>query len=331
MNDTPLQDKIQKPTGAIYLHCDWHASHYIRVRLDEVFGRNNFINEIIWHYRKWSAGKGLFQRNHDNIFFYRKSNAKGRTFNTLYTPRAASTLKRFGERKIISGFDKGGKRLPSQMAKEKSVGVAMDDVWEIGRVPPIKQHYPTEKPLALLERIITVSSDPGQIVLDPFCGCGTTVVAAEKLKRNWIGIDISPTAIKVIGDRFKRLGYDPGEVLGLPNTIKELRKLKPMEFQNWVIREKFNGAVGPKGGDKGIDGLSFMLHEPIQVKQSDRVGRNVVDNFLAAMHRVKKKRGYIVAFSFGKGAIEEAAALKRREDIEIILITVEELLSRGAV
>jgi DNA modification methylase len=323
--------RVLKSTGSLYLHCDWHASHYLRIALDGIFGRNNFINEIIWHYRKWSAGKGLYQRNHDNILFYSKSNSKERAFNPIYMPRAKSTLKRFGDQKIISGYDGVGKRAPAQMSKEKSAGVALDDVWEISRVPPIKQLYPTEKPIALLERIVSVSTNPGQIVLDPFCGCGTSVVAAEKLKLDWIGIDISPTSIKVIKDRLLKLKYNAPEIIGLPTTIKELRALKPFEFQNWVIRERFNGAIGPKGGDKGIDGYSFMLHEPIQVKQSDGVGRNVIDNFHAAIRRTNKKRGYIVAFSFGKGAYEEAASIKKREEIEVILLTAEELLSKGAV
>lgn len=323
--------RVLKPTGSIYLHCDWHAAHHLRIRMDEIFGRNNFINEIIWHYRKWSAGTGLFQRNHDNLYFYRKSDSKGRAFNTQYMARAASTLKRFGDQQIISGHDESGNRAPSQMSDEKSKGVALDDVWDIGRVPPIKQLYPTEKPLALLERIVAISSDPDQVVLDPFCGCGTTVMAAEKLGRQWIGIDISPTATNVMRDRLLKAKHPAPEVLGLPTTIAALKALQPFEFQNWVIRERFNGAVGPRGGDKGIDGLSFMLHEPIQVKQSERVGRNTVDNFLAAMRRAGKKRGYIVAFSFGRGAYEEAAALKHREGIEIILLTAEELLTRGAV
>ena len=116
-------------------------------------------------------------------------------------------------------------------------------------------------------------------------------------------------------------------MLGLPTTIHELKAPKPFEFQNWVIRERFNGTVGKRGGDMGIDGYTFMVHEPIQVKQSEDVGRNVVDNFHAAIKRSKKKRGYVVAFSFGKGAYEEAAALKHREGLEIILVTCEELLS----
>lgn len=323
--------RVLKPIGSLYLHCDWHAAHHLRIKMDDIFGRSNFINEIIWHYRKWSAGTGLYQRNHDNIYFYRKSDARGRVFNKRYMPRAPSTLKRFGDQRIISGHDEEGERIPSQMAEEKSLGVALDDVWNIGRVPPIKQLYPTEKPLTLLKRIVDVSSNPSQLILDPFCGCGTTVVAAEEMGRHWIGIDISPTSVKVIKDRLLTLKLPAPEMIGLPTTRAELQALAPFEFQNWVIRERFNGAVGPKGGDKGIDGYSFMLHEPIQVKQSEGIGRNVVDNFLAAMRRTKKKRGYIVAFSFGKGAREEAAAVRNREGIEIVLLTVEELLSKGAV
>lgn len=320
--------RVLKSTGSLYLHCDWHASHHLRLRLDNIFGRNNFRNDIVWHYRKWSAGSGLYQRNHDTIFFYVRSDAKGRPFNRIFMPRAASTLKRFGEQRIISGYDTKGRRVPSTVAKDKSRGVALDDVWDIGRVPPIKQLYPTEKPLALLERIVAVSSNRGQIILDPFCGCGTSIVAAESLGRQWVGIDISPTAINVIKSRLAKVGAKIIESLGLPTTIEELRKLRPFEFQNWVIREKFNGTVGPRGGDKGIDGYSFMVHDPIQVKQSGGIGRNVVDNFHAAVLRARKKKGYIVAFDFGKGAHEEAATLKRREGIEITLLTVDDLLRK---
>jgi len=317
--------RVLKPTGSLFLHCDWHASHHLRLRLDEIFGRANFVNEIIWHYKKWSAGDGLFQRNHDNIFLYAKSNAKGRAFNKEFMPRAESTQKRFGDQKIISGFDAEGNRVPSKTSNKKSEGVALDDVWDISRVAPVKVRYPTEKPEALLRRIITVASNPGQMVLDPFCGCGTAVAVAEQLGRKWIGIDVSPTAINVIK---QRLQVAPGEVelVGLPTTVRELQDLEPWEFQNWVVRDRFNGTMGRKGGDKGIDGLTFMVHEPIQVKQSEGVGRNVVDNFQTAMRRVGKKRGFIVAFSFGRGAYEEAAAVKHREGLEVNLLTVEELL-----
>ena len=157
--------RVLKESGSIYLHCDYHADAHLRILMDKIFGEHNFRNEIVWHYKKWSAGWQQFQRNHDIILFYSKSNNKKRIFNKMFMDRAESTLKRFGTAKIISGYDEEtGKRVPSQMAKEESKGVPMDDVWDIGRVPPIKQMFPTQKPEALLERIIGASSKEGDIV-----------------------------------------------------------------------------------------------------------------------------------------------------------------------
>lgn len=318
--------RVLKPTGSLYLHCDWHAGHYLKTMLDGVFGRENFVNEIVWHYRKWPSGKYTFQRNHDTIFLYAKTSSRERTFNQLYMDRAASTLKRFGNKRIISGHDQAGRRVPSQVATEKSGGVRLDDVWAIGRVPPVKQLYPTQKPDALLERIITASSDRGDIVLDPFCGCGTTVKVAEELQRKWIGIDISPTAIGVMKRRIEGVGGSP-KIVNLPMTEAELRTLKPYAFQNWVLQQVDGDPSGRLSGDMGIDGLSFMYHEPIQVKRSDGVGRNVVDNFETAVRRSDNDTGYIVAFSFTRGAYKEAERAREAGEVNIVLITVSELLA----
>lgn len=115
-------------------------------------------------------------------------------------------------------------------------------------------------------------------------------------------------------------------VEGLPVTVEELRELKPFEFQNWVIRQVQGSAAPRKTGDMGINGYSFMEHLPIQVKRSDHVGRNVVDNFETAVKRNERNKGYIIAFSFTKGAYEEAARVKAADGIEIVLVTVEDLL-----
>jgi site-specific DNA-methyltransferase (adenine-specific) len=128
--------RVLKPTGSIYLHCDPTASHYLKLLMDAVFNYKNFCNEIIWHYRKWSAGKYIFQKNHDVLFFYSCSTAHKRTFNQLFMERAPSTLKRFGIAEIISGYDETGYRIPSRTSKQNSKGVRQDDVWDIGRVPP---------------------------------------------------------------------------------------------------------------------------------------------------------------------------------------------------
>jgi DNA methylase/restriction endonuclease len=208
-------------------------------------------------------------------------------------------------------------------------GVPLQNVWI--DVPVInnrsreKLGYPTQKPEALLERIISASSNPGDIVLDPFCGCGTTIAVAQRLRREWIGIDISPTAVGLMKRRMEKLGAVGIKLVGMPVTEPQLRALKPFEFQNWVI-QALNGTHAPrKVGDMGIDGYSFMEHLPIQVKQSEKVGRNVIDNFETAIRRSGKDRGMIVALSFGRGAREEVARAKA-DGLTIDLVTVQRVL-----
>lgn len=256
--------RVLKDTGSIYLHCDQTASHYLKMLMDAVFGPTNFKNEIIWHYKKWPSGKYAFQRNHDIILFYARSASRERTFNQLFMERAPSTLKRFGAARIVSGYDEMGRRLPAKTEVEDSEGVRQDDVWEIGRVPPIKQLFPTQKPETLLERIILASSNEDDIVLDPFCGCGTTITVAELLKRNWIAIDITHLAITLIKKRLldtfgEQIKYQIiGEPVSLPDA-EVLARQNPYQFQYWAL-----GLVGArpveekKGADKGIDGRLYF-------------------------------------------------------------------------
>jgi DNA modification methylase len=215
-------------------------------------------------------------------------------------------------------------------------GVPLQDMWTdldpINAKARERLGYPTQKPEALLERIIRTSSNRGDTVFDPFCGCGTTVAVAQRLGREWIGIDISPTAVNLMVRRVVKStnGAVRPKTLGVPMTEDDLRELKPFEFQNWVI-QRLNGTHSPrKTGDMGIDGYSFMTRDPIQVKQSDRVGRNVVDNFETAIERAGKDRGYIIAFSFGRGAVEEVARAIAAGKTEIKLVKVAELID-GAI
>ena len=129
----------------------------------------------------------------------------------------------------------------------------MDDVWDISRVPPIKQLFPTQKPEALLDRIIKASSNENDLVLDTFCGCGTTLISANKLKRKWIGIDISPTACKVMAKRLKQEFKINVQIIRGKVDLNYIKKLKPFEFQNWVVIDKFLGTASKtKSGDMGI-------------------------------------------------------------------------------
>jgi len=157
---------------------------------------------------------------------------------------------------------------------------------------------------------------------------GTAIAVAHKLGRRWVGIDVSPTACKLMANRLKALRAKVGEPIGLPKSVAALQKLQPFEFQNWVF-DKLSGRVNPrKVGDYGIDGW-VELDVPCQVKQSDDVGRNVVDNFETAIQRQGKDRGVIVAFSFGRGAIEEVARAKNEMHLDIKLKTVQEIIDES--
>lgn len=340
--------RVLKSEGSIYLHCDPTASHYLKILMDAVFGARNFCNEIVWHYRKWPAGKYAFQKNHDVLLFYSKTQSRERTFNQLFMERAPSTLKRFGTAKIISGYDELGRRLPSKTEKQESAGVRQDDVWEIGRVPPIKRLFPTEKPEALLERIITASSNKGDIVLDPFCGCGTAIVVAERLKRKWIGIDVTHLAVALMKHRLRdsfgsKVKYRViGEPVSLPDA-KTLARDNRYQFQWWAL-----GLVGArpleqkKGADKGIDGRLYFHDEAdnargktkqivISVK-SGKVGVKDVRDLHGVVEREKAQIGVLISMEKPTKAMQTEAASARfykspwREHPIMQILTVEELL-----
>jgi hypothetical protein len=127
--------------------------------------------------------------------------------------------------------------------------------------------------------------------------------------------------------RLQKVGALDVRLVGMPATIADLHALKPFEFQNWIV-DRINGIqANRKSGDMGIDGHTFFLHDPVQIKQSESVGRNVIDNFETAVRRDGRKRGFVIAFSFGRGAVEEASRI-RHEGLDIQLITVEDLLDR---
>ncbi|MGD9934883.1 MAG: site-specific DNA-methyltransferase [Dehalococcoidia bacterium] len=198
--------RVLKETGSIYVHCDWHASHYIKAEMDKIFGYENFRNEVVWHYRSWPTKARQFQRNHDVLLYYSKSTNPRRTFNVLFMERTESTQRRFGSAKIRSGYAADGKRIPSEMDAEDSDGVPLDDVWFIGRVPPIKQLYPTEKPRELLRQLISASSKPGDLVADFFAGGGVGLQVALEEGRRWLGCDSSRVAASVSLTRLVEIG-----------------------------------------------------------------------------------------------------------------------------
>jgi DNA modification methylase len=229
-------------------------------------------------------------------------------------------------------YPKGGRGMVRyKRYLDEMLGLPVQDIWlDIKHIHSKSKErfgYPTQKPEALLERIIKVSSNKNDIILDPMCGCGTAIAVAHKLKRRWVGIDISPTGCKLMVKRMRSLGVkiSQKDIIGLPKTLEQIKALKPFEFQNWVCEKLLARQSMRKTGDMGIDGW-LIDGRPLQVKQSERVGRNVVDNFETAIKRKNKKRGMIVAFSFGKGTYEEVARAKNKEGLEIELKTVKEIM-----
>jgi DNA modification methylase len=386
--------RLLKPTGSIYLHCDWHADAYIRVYiLDKIFGYNNFRSHIIWkRYNPHQLSKG-FDVNSDSIFIYSKSSKflinnqyntdeelliskfphieeeTNRRYQHVALEQASNSSSK-NEVRIVNGkkyytklgwrwsqetFDERLKinpriilenskgKLRYKLYADEYKGERIGNIWDDSGIltsgASERIGYPTQKPEKLLERIILASSNEGDTVLDPFVGGGTTVVVADKLKRNWIGIDQSVQAIKVSEMRLEKqqdMYSAPFSVILHKYDYDTLRYKNAFEFEKWIV-ERFDGIANiQQRGDLGMDGRK-RDGTPIQVKRSDNIGRNVVDNFHSAVMRYDKNLyeknkknaqavGYIIAFSFGKGAVQEVARLQNEENVIIQLVTVEEIV-----
>jgi len=196
--------RILKLTGSLYLHCDPAASHYLKVLLDTVFGAQNFRNEIIWHYMTGGACKEHYAKKHDVLLFYTRSEQYRFYPERIREPRSEQAVARAQHQKGARIDKEDTTKLPT-------------DVWQIPALNPMAAErlgYPTQKPLALLERIILASSDEGDVVLDPFCGSGTALAAAQRLQRHWIGIDIAAVAIDFAKARL--LSVYGAEITALP-------------------------------------------------------------------------------------------------------------------
>jgi len=397
--------RVLKKTGSFYYHCDWHASHYVKIMLDQIFSENSFQNEIIWKRKQGRTGPiNRFGVSNDSIFFYTKSDDY--TFHTQYRPNDPEYLEKMFchvdengrryqndnlaspnprpnlmydykgykcppkgwaiSREKMEQWDKEGRlhfpnspdgRIRRKRYLDELKGEEIQNLWD--DIEPISSQaaerlgYPTQKPLTLLERIINSSSNKNDIVLDAFCGCGTALVAAENLGRQWIGIDISPTACRVMAKRMRDVcGMKEDEKLwrisrgfvvrDLPWSEKKLRELPPFEFENWAVIALGGRPNKAQVGDMGIDGriypisaipkkqageLDFMdVWYPIQVKQKDKVGRPDIDSFEAAMMRNDRTKGFFVSFDFSSDAMSEIQAFFKKTGKSIIALTVKDIL-----
>ncbi len=261
--------RVLKPTGSIYLHCDPTADAYLRILMDAIFTPQCFRNEIIWSYRRWPSKSKAYQSMHDVILFYAKTSTGPATFNIEYEPNSASYDKRFGGKTQMLDPETKTRKI---VLEEESKGLARRDVWDISIIAGSSKErlgYPTQKPLTLLDRIISTSSNAGDTILDPFCGCGTTVTVAERLHRKWIGIDITHLAVSLIKTRLQASFTNdlaPYEVIGEPSDhagAEALALLDRYQFQWWAV-----GLVGArpaqdkkKGKDTGIDGNLYFFDD----------------------------------------------------------------------
>ncbi len=272
--------RVLKPTGSLYLHCDPTASHYIKALIDGVFGHRNFRNEIVWAYSGGGISKRHFPRKHDVIFRYTKTNAF--TFNIEYKPYKENT-QQVGKHSTYSG----GGDIPLDR------GTPVTDWWtDIRTVTGWNAErvgYPTQKPLALYERIIKASSNEGDLVLDPFCGCATTLIAAENLNRHWIGIDLWEHAATTLQQRIGfpvharreppvRTDDEADAGVSLPSINRRQRRAEPwMRLSHADMRDILYAAQ-----DGVCAGCGRKLH--IRFMQLDHMqpraegGANTIDN-----------------------------------------------------
>jgi DNA modification methylase len=210
--------------GSLILHVDSKTSHYAKIVCDEVFGPRCFASEIIWRYRRWPAKTPNFQRVHDVLLRFVKDPQSRPRFHQLYEPLAASTVATWGVQKQRAVVGPEGVRTHSSSTEDLSPGAPLGDVWDIGIVAPVSRErtgYPTQKPEALLERIIQSCSGPGDLVLDPYAGSGTTLSVATRLERRVIGIDSGAEALDVIRARLAQQGILPLEERVAPLELRD--------------------------------------------------------------------------------------------------------------
>ena len=260
--------RILKDTGSIYLHCDPTASHYLKGVMDAIFDVKNYRNEIVWHYHTGGASKRWFAKKHDTLLFYSRSDKYHFFSERIRVPRTPKSLKRAANPK--------GARI-SASDKDKLAPDVWTDVPAINPMAKERLGYPTQKPRALYERMIQASSNPGDLVLDPFCGCGTTIDAAHTHNRFWMGIDVTILALDPMRERLRdRHGLEPSkdyEIDGYPTNMQEVRKLvrdenKRHDFSNWAVT-RLGLTPTPDVGDGGKDGVGRVtLWNPQQMEKT---------------------------------------------------------------
>lgn len=350
--------RVLKSTGSFYLHCDPTASHYLKLVCDALFVAQggDFQNEIIWSYRRWPAVAYQFQRMHDVILFYSKGKDKGRTFNVMYEENSESYKRRFkGKTNMLDPQN------PTRKLKvdAESKGLALRDVWDIPIIAGSSKErlgYPTQKPEALLERIIKASSNESDTMLDAYCGCGTSIAVAQRLNRRWIGMDITYQSISLVLRRLEKAygkeALSHITLAGIPRDMESAVALAHKrddrvrkEFEKWAVLTYTNNRAiinDKKGADRGIDGTAYFMTSKkdnakivFQVK-SGGVKRSDVATLRGDMEREQAAMAVLITLEKPSHAmLEEAKAagtyeheMMGRSYGRIQLVTVKEIIEQ---
>ena len=287
--------RVLKETGSIFVHCDRNASHYLKIALDRIFGEENFQSEIVWEYKRWSNSKKGLLNNHQIIFFYSKT--KKFKFRTIYTDYSATTnvdqilQERVRDKNGKSKYklDENGEAVVGQAKK----GVPLSDVWEIPYLNPKAKErvgYPTQKPVILLERIIKLVTDENDIVLDPFVGSGTTMVAAKILNRQYVGFDRSEEAISLSMERI-------GSIVKTESFLLEKGRGAYQNLDEHVLSIIKSINAVPVQRNNGIDGFlkEYVKDSPVAVRVQ-REGETLDDTISKLRRACKSKHcSYMIA------------------------------------
>jgi site-specific DNA-methyltransferase (adenine-specific) len=282
--------RVLKNTGSVFLHCDKTASHNIRVVMDKIFGRENFQSEIIWSYKRWSNAKKGLLNAHQVIFFYSKT--QDFKFNTLYTDYSATTnldqilqdRERNENGKSVYKKDENGNVV---LGKEKK-GVPLSDVWEIPYLNPKAKErtgYPTQKPVLLLNQILNIVTEEGDLVVDPFCGSGTTCVSAKSLKRQFIGIDISKDAVELANSRLEEMVISESNLLN-----KGTNEYQEKTEKELAILQNINAF--PVQRNSGIDGFLKDHFEGLPVPVKIQGEYETIEDAIEKLEKASYGKGY---------------------------------------
>jgi len=354
--------RLLKKTGSIYVHLDWHAVHYVKVEMDKIFGHENLLNEITWHYKSFHGNvKRYFPRKHDTLLLYRKSDKW--IFNRQFSGQNEGTIdfERWNDY-LVNGYQILGSNMPMQDSRfvrfynrwvrengrkpgpndvvYEVVGQSLDSVWHIKPVDPKDKNrigYPTQKPDEVLEIVIKASSKEGDVVGDFFCGGGTTAVVAQRLSRRWVSCDQSRVAVALTADRLSRqVEVETGKLFPVPDYtvehwgIYEARRLSeapPDQFRAFVLSAF--GAV-PEEREEGIHGYKGAL--PVWVGEADQkraITAADVQIFANAMRKTLRYKqdnlrdGIMLAWAFRADAVEAADRLRKLEQTDLNFIRLD--------